>query len=104
MVRYLHVSEIPEKYSIEIFEVFDWVFTDKSEDDFYRNQNITIKLRSDLSPQKNAENFYRKSKNNFQKDEFVKSKFYFPLFLNYLDQSLLGSFSKLIRLCLQVRI
>lgn len=31
--------------------------------DFYRNQNITIKLRSDLSPQKNAENFYRKSKN-----------------------------------------
>jgi hypothetical protein len=31
--------------------------------DFYRNQNIAIKLRSDLSPQKNAENFYRKSKN-----------------------------------------
>ena len=31
--------------------------------DFYRNKNITIKLRSDLSPQKNAENFYRKSKN-----------------------------------------
>lgn len=31
--------------------------------DFYRNRNITIKLRSDLSPQKNAENFYRKSKN-----------------------------------------
>lgn len=31
--------------------------------DFYRNQNITIKLRADLSPQKNAENFYRKSKN-----------------------------------------
>ncbi len=31
--------------------------------DFYRNCNITIKLRSDLSPQKNAENFYRKSKN-----------------------------------------
>ena len=31
--------------------------------DFYRNQNIIIKLRADLSPQKNAENFYRKSKN-----------------------------------------
>ncbi len=31
--------------------------------DFYRNKNIAIKLRSDLSPQKNAENFYRKSKN-----------------------------------------
>ena len=30
---------LPEKYSIEIFEVFEWVFTDKSEDDFYRNQN-----------------------------------------------------------------
>ena len=31
--------------------------------DFYRNNTIVIKLRSDLSPQKNAENFYRKSKN-----------------------------------------
>lgn len=31
--------------------------------DFYRNTNIIIKIRSDLSPQKNAENFYRKSKN-----------------------------------------
>jgi predicted ribosome quality control (RQC) complex YloA/Tae2 family protein len=31
--------------------------------DFYRNTTISIKLRSDLSPQKNAENFYRKSKN-----------------------------------------
>jgi predicted ribosome quality control (RQC) complex YloA/Tae2 family protein len=38
--------------------------------DFYRNRNITIKLRSDLSPQKNAENFYRKSKN--EKIEFEK--------------------------------
>ena len=31
--------------------------------DFYRNQDITIKLRADLTPQKNAENFYRKAKN-----------------------------------------
>ena len=31
--------------------------------DFYRNQPITLKLKSDLSPQKNAENFYRKAKN-----------------------------------------
>jgi predicted ribosome quality control (RQC) complex YloA/Tae2 family protein len=31
--------------------------------DFYRNQPIKIKLKSDLSPQKNAENYYRKSKN-----------------------------------------
>ncbi len=31
--------------------------------DFYRNQPITIKLKPDLNPQKNAENFYRKAKN-----------------------------------------
>ncbi|MBC8154222.1 MAG: DUF814 domain-containing protein [Bacteroidetes bacterium] len=31
--------------------------------DFYRDQPITIKLKPDLSPQKNAENYYRKSKN-----------------------------------------
>ncbi len=31
--------------------------------DFYRNVNIFIKLKPDLSPQKNAENYYRKSKN-----------------------------------------
>nr|WP_315234107.1 AVAST type 2 anti-phage system protein Avs2 [uncultured Flavobacterium sp.] len=30
---------LPEKYNIEIFEVFDWVFTDESEDEFYRNEN-----------------------------------------------------------------
>jgi len=31
--------------------------------DFYREKNIFIKLKPDLSPQKNAENYYRKSKN-----------------------------------------
>lgn len=31
--------------------------------DFYRNQTISIKIKADLSPQKNAENYYRKSKN-----------------------------------------
>ncbi|MVM32913.1 DUF814 domain-containing protein [Spirosoma sp. HMF4905] len=31
--------------------------------DFYRDQPITLKLKPDLSPQKNAENFYRKAKN-----------------------------------------
>ncbi|GAB3724493.1 NFACT RNA binding domain-containing protein [Spirosoma lituiforme] len=31
--------------------------------DFYRDQPIDIKLKPDLSPQKNAENFYRKAKN-----------------------------------------
>lgn len=29
---------LPEKYNIEIFEVFEWVFTDVSDDEFYRNQ------------------------------------------------------------------
>ncbi|MCS6833445.1 MAG: NFACT RNA binding domain-containing protein, partial [Flammeovirgaceae bacterium] len=31
--------------------------------DFYRNQEITIKLNETLSPQRNAENYYRKAKN-----------------------------------------
>ena len=30
---------------------------------FYNDQKLKIKLKSDLSPQKNAENYYRKSKN-----------------------------------------
>ncbi|MFY0607729.1 MAG: DUF814 domain-containing protein [Cyclobacteriaceae bacterium] len=32
-------------------------------DDFYNNEKIRIKLNPELSPQKNAENLYRKSKN-----------------------------------------
>lgn len=32
-------------------------------DDFYANDKITIKLNPELSPQKNAENLYRKAKN-----------------------------------------
>ena len=31
--------------------------------DFYRDKNIKIKLKKELSPQKNAENYYRKAKN-----------------------------------------
>ncbi len=31
--------------------------------DFYRNQNIVIKLKKDLNPQQNAAEYYRKSKN-----------------------------------------
>ncbi|MBN8822390.1 NFACT RNA binding domain-containing protein [Spirosoma sp.] len=31
--------------------------------DFYHDQPVTLKLKPDLSPQKNAENFYRKAKN-----------------------------------------
>jgi len=40
--------------------------------DFYQNKNILIKLKKDLSPQKNAENYYRKGKN--QKIEINKLK------------------------------
>ena len=31
--------------------------------DFYHNDNVLIKLKTNLSPQKNAENYYRKAKN-----------------------------------------
>jgi predicted ribosome quality control (RQC) complex YloA/Tae2 family protein len=31
--------------------------------DFYRNKQVVVRLKVDLSPQKNAENFYRKAKN-----------------------------------------
>ncbi|MDN5214230.1 NFACT RNA binding domain-containing protein [Fulvivirgaceae bacterium BMA12] len=31
--------------------------------DFYHNREIDVKLKKDLSPQKNAENYYRKAKN-----------------------------------------
>lgn len=46
-----NLHQIPER--AEKAELFD----------FYRNQDIVIKLKPELSPQKNAENFYRKSKN-----------------------------------------
>lgn len=46
-----NLHQIPER--AEKAELFD----------FYRNQNIVIKLKPELSPQKNAEHFYRKSKN-----------------------------------------
>lgn len=49
LMAYLH--EIPEK--AEVVELFD----------FYREQTISIKLKADLSPQKNAEVYYRKAKN-----------------------------------------
>lgn len=39
-------------------------------EDFYRNNTIEIKLKPDLSPQRNAENYYRKAKN--QKIEIEK--------------------------------
>ncbi len=41
--------------------------------DFYRNQNITIKLKKDLNPQQNAAEYYRKSKNqNIEIDQLYK--------------------------------
>ena len=39
--------------------------------DFYRNTPITLTLKPDLSPQKNAENFYRKSKNEKIEEEHL---------------------------------
>ncbi|MDB5243155.1 MAG: hypothetical protein JWP57_3780 [Spirosoma sp.] len=39
--------------------------------DFYRDRPIDIKLKPDLSPQKNAENYYRKSKNEKIEEEHL---------------------------------
>ncbi len=41
--------------------------------DFYRDQPITIKLKPELSPQKNAENFYRKAKNEKIEEQHLAS-------------------------------
>ena len=40
--------------------------------DFYTDKPIVIKLKSDLSPQKNAENYYRKAKNERIESEKVQ--------------------------------
>lgn len=43
-------------------------------DDFYNDQPITISLKKDLSPQKNAERYYRKSKNEkLEQDKLLES-------------------------------
>lgn len=39
--------------------------------DFYRDQPVTLKLKPDLSPQKNAENFYRKAKNEKIEEQYL---------------------------------
>ncbi len=39
--------------------------------DFYRDQPITLKLKPDISPQKNAEGYYRKSKNERIEEEHL---------------------------------
>jgi len=41
-------------------------------EDFYTQRNISVKLKTNLSPQKNAENYYRKARN--QKIEIDKLK------------------------------
>lgn len=40
--------------------------------DFYHDQPVTIKLKKDLSPQKNAENFYRKARNQQTEEQYLK--------------------------------
>lgn len=42
--------------------------------DFYRSQPISLKLRPDLSPQKNAENFYRKAKNDKIEEQYLTNQ------------------------------
>ncbi|MFC5411212.1 NFACT RNA binding domain-containing protein [Larkinella bovis] len=51
-----NLHQIPEKPGSRSPEVVEL-------DDFYRNKPIFIKLKPDLSPQKNAEQYYRKAKN-----------------------------------------
>lgn len=51
-----NLHQIPEKPGSRSPEVVEL-------DDFYRSTPIKIKLKTDLSPQKNAENYYRKAKN-----------------------------------------
>lgn len=40
--------------------------------DFYNERKITISLKKDLSPQKNAENFYRKAKNQQLEEKYLQ--------------------------------
>ena len=46
-----NLHAIPER--TEVIELYD----------FYRDKPIKVRLKPDLTPQKNAENYYRKSKN-----------------------------------------
>lgn len=42
--------------------------------DFYRNRNISINLKPDLNPQKNAEGYYRKAKNERIEIDILEKK------------------------------
>jgi predicted ribosome quality control (RQC) complex YloA/Tae2 family protein len=53
MANLHQIPESPGARSPEVVEL----------EDFYRNKPIKIKLKTDLSPQKNAEHYYRKAKN-----------------------------------------
>ncbi|RIV19018.1 DUF814 domain-containing protein [Fibrisoma montanum] len=58
------IPQVPGARSPERVELYD----------FYRDQPITIKLKTDLSPQKNAENYYRKSKNEKIEEEHLNQQ------------------------------
>ncbi|CCH51262.1 protein of unknown function DUF814 [Fibrisoma limi BUZ 3] len=58
------IPEVPGARSPERVELYD----------FYRDQPITIKLKTDLSPQKNAENYYRKAKNEKIEEEHLNQQ------------------------------
>jgi len=52
--------------------------------DFYENKNICIKLNKDLSPQANAEKYYKKSKNGGKELEEIEKKL--KLFAAQIEQ------------------
>jgi predicted ribosome quality control (RQC) complex YloA/Tae2 family protein len=56
---------------------------------FYTESNINIKLKKDISPQKNAENYYRKSKNE-------------RLELESIEKNIEKAYSKIVELELQI--
>jgi len=58
------IEEVPGQRSPEQVELYD----------FYRDQPIQIKLKTDLTPQKNAEGYYRKSKNEKIELDFIQQQ------------------------------
>jgi predicted ribosome quality control (RQC) complex YloA/Tae2 family protein len=58
------IEEVPGQRSPERVELYD----------FYRDQPIQIKLKPDLTPQKNAEGYYRKSKNEKIELDFIQQQ------------------------------
>lgn len=58
------IAEVPGQRSPERVELYD----------FYRDQPIQIKLKTDLTPQKNAEGYYRKAKNEKIELDFIQQQ------------------------------